>query len=451
MSRRGRRIAAVFARQWAGALPAARFGLAAGPARRRAFARGTRLACEELGPAFVKLGQLASVRPDLFSAETVFELERLQDAIPPVPFEAIRTVLRQEFGREPEEVFATFSETPLASASIAQVHEATLREAVRPVWGPPLEGGAPVAVKVVRPGTAEAIAADLAVARGLVRRFGSVGPAKRADLSSLLDEFGASLGRELDLRNEARVADRFGFDFRDDPKVLVPRVAWPLTTRRVLTAERVDGWRLTELDRARREGVDARELALHGALAFMRQVLVLGRFHADLHPANLLVTPDSRIAYLDFGIVGTLDAEEREAIAQLLAALAYGDPERALAYSGRLGVEVVPAKRDAVLADLDALMRRTLAPGRADVRHFGMGFLGLLGRHGVPIPVGYGLLVKALVTVEGVSRALYPDIDVLETARPYATRLVAQALARPERLAERAPEAFRAALRELAR
>ena len=148
----------------------------------------------------------------------------------------------------------------------------------------------------------------------------------------MLDEFARSLERELDLRVEGRVADRFAFDFRPDPKIVVPRIVWTHAAPRVLTMERMYGWRLSELNEAELAGVDAHGLAVHGATAFMRQVMLYGRYHADLHPSNLFVTPDSRIAYLDFGIVGHLTDAERGDIAQVLAGFVYRDADRALRY-----------------------------------------------------------------------------------------------------------------------
>lgn len=449
MSSRPLQVLRVAARRGSSAAVRCRLGLVSATRRRAAVARELRLACEQLGPAFVKLGQLVSVRPDLFSAETVFEMQKLQDEVEPLDEAVVRRTITSELGASPESLFSSFCADPVASASIAQVHRATLRERYRPVWGDALAAGASVAVKVVRPEAGRTIEADLAVAGrtiGLLKRFGFM---RRVDLSSLLDEFASSLRSELDLRNEGRVADRFSFDFRDDPAVLTPRVVWPLTTRRVLTMEYVEGWRLSELDQAALAGVDARALAIHGATAFMRQVLVHGRFHADLHPANIFVTPDGRIAYLDFGIVGRLTPREREHIAQVLVALAYGDADRALRHSAELGVEVPAESLAAVTHDLSVLIGRTLGGDSVDVRHFGVGFLALLGRHGIGIPVGYGLLVKSLVTVEGVARALYPEIDILDTAKPFATGLVAQAIGRPSVLAQRLPRAIRAALREL--
>jgi ubiquinone biosynthesis protein len=452
VSARSRRIAFVLARHWLAGAWHSRLGLAPAPERRAAFAHQWLLAFQELGPAFIKLGQLVSVRPDEFSRELVAEMQHMQDAVPPIAPERIREVIAAEFGRAPEQLFATFDDEPIASASIAQVHGATLAKDVRPVWGEVMPAGTEVVVKVVRPGAAEAILADMAEARRLVRRAQRLGLLGRADIPRLLDEFEESVRRELDLRVEAHVADRFAFDFREDEKVEVPRVVWRRTTRDVLTMERMTGWRLTELDEATKAGIDAKGLAVYGATAFMRQVMVYGRFHADLHPANLFVTPNNTIAYLDFGIVGHLTKQEMEDVAQVLAALVYRDADRALRYSERLGVRVPPEKVPAVRRELGELLDAQMGKaGSRDFRHFGLGFLALLRRHELDIPTGYGLLVKSLATVEGCARSLYPDIDIIETAQPFVTRLLSSAMGDPQRLEERVPAAVRAALRELVR
>lgn len=450
MSARSRRISLVFARHAWRAAVGARFGLMARSRRREAAAVELRRAFQELGPAWIKLGQLISVRPDVFPSEYVFEMERLRDAVDPLPAEEIRRVIRSDFGRDVEELFAWFEETPVASASIAQVHRARLAKEYRPVVGAALPAGTPLAVKVVRPGAESAILDDIATAMPLAERLGRIPRLRRFNIPGLLREFAASLESECDLRNEAAVADRFSFDFRSDPLVIVPRVVWARTSRRVLTMEYADGWRLSDLDEPARHGIDARGLALHGAEIFMRSVLELGRFHADLHPANVFVTPDGRICYLDFGIVGTTELSQRAAIAQVLAATVYGDAERALRYSAELGLVIPDAEQNRVRGRVAALMADTLAVPPRDVRGFAVGFLRVMNDAGAAVPVGFGLLIKALVTVEGVARAIYPDLDITEAAKPYATRLVAAQLLSPSRLAERGTDAVRAAIRELA-
>ena len=426
-----------------------RFGLVSTATRRAVFATEWRRAFEQLGGAFIKLGQMVSVRPDEFGDELAGEMERLRDQVAPVPFSQLRTVIEESLGAPVESLYASIDETPLASASVAQVHAAVLAAPYRPVWGEELPSGAEVVVKVIRPGAADALRGDIVEARRL-----GASPLMRlllkgVDVGSLLDEFANSVERELDLRVEGRVADRFAFDFRPDPKIVVPRIVWTRTAPRVLTMERMYGWRLSELGEAELAGVDAHGLAVHGATAFMRQVMLYGRYHADLHPSNLFVTPDNRIAYLDFGIVGRLTDAERGDIAQVLAGFVYRDADRALRYSANLGVIVPPDRVDTVRRELGELLDRTMGGGSTDFRHFGFGFLGLLRRNGIAIPGGYGLLVKSLATVEGVARRLYPDIDIMEVARPFVTRMIGDSIGRPEKLQQRIPAVWRAAMREL--
>ena len=451
MAGRGVQIAGVALRRAAAAAAGARFGFSSSSTRRTASAVQLRLAFQELGPAWIKLGQLISVRPDLFPAEWVFEMELLRDSVEPLPASAIRRVIAEDFGCPPERLFASFDDEPVASASIAQVHRAVLAEEYRPVVGKVLAAGTALAVKIVRPGVERCILADVAAARPALEKLARFAALRRFNLPSLLEEFAESLGSECDLRNEARVADRFAFDFRSDPLVFVPRVVWPRTSRRVVTMEFAEGWRLCDLDDAKRRGIDGRALAVHGADVFMRSVLELGRYHADLHPANVFVTPDGRICYLDFGIVGTTVPSQREAIAQVLAATVYGDADRALSYSADLGLVVPESQVATVRSRVGELMTVTLGLPPRDVRGFAIGFLRIMNDAGVEIPVGYGLLIKALVTVEGVARAIYPDIDITEAAKPFATRLIAQQMMSPARLSERLPGAIRAALKELAR
>lgn len=449
MTARSGLVTRTLARHLAVGVIRSHFGLVSVPVRRAVFAREWRRAFEELGGAFIKLGQMVSVRPDEFGGELAGEMERLRDRVAPVPFEDLVPVIESGLGARISESFATIDPVPLATASIAQVHAATLLAACRPVWGEELPAGAQVVVKVIRPGAADALRDDIAEARRLGRSAFVRRALRGVDVAGLLDEFEQSVGRELDLRVEGRVADRFAFDFRHDPQIVVPRIVWARTAPQVLTMERMYGWRLSELDEAELAGVDAHGLAVHGATAFMRQVMLYGRYHADLHPSNLFVTPDGRIAYLDFGIVGHLTDAERGDIAQVLAAFVYRDADRALRYSANLGVVVPPERVVAVRRELGELLDATMGGGSTDFRHFGFGFLGLLRRNGIGIPVGYGLLVKSLATVEGVARRLYPDIDIMEVARPFVTRMIGESIGSPAKLQERLPAAWRAAMREM--
>jgi ubiquinone biosynthesis protein len=368
---------------------------------------------EELGQAFVKLGQFISVRPDVFRPELVFEMSKLQDAVAPDPFGAISGVILAEFGRPPGELFAQFDEEPLASGSVAQVHRARTVD------------GRDVVVKVQRPEAADLLALDLDVAHTVASVARRLGVLEGIDTPALVEEFRASVARELDFRTEASHADRFAFLFRGDPDIRIPEIVWARTSRRVLTMERIDGWPLSDVALAKDAGVDTERLAVAGARAFMQQVLVFGMFHADLHPANLMITREGRIAYLDLGIVGRLSEADRLAVARLLAALTSRDSAGALRAAAGMGVRVPPAELDALALEVSELLDRYLDEGRrVALGEFGRSFLSTLRRHGVVVPSGFGLLVKALVTVEGVSQTLAPEVNIVATARPVASLLV---------------------------
>jgi len=408
-----------------------------------------RLAFEELGPAFIKLGQLISLRPDMFPAEYVFEMESLRDAVPALPYKAIAEVIEKDFGKSPDELFVDFEREPIGSASIAQVHRAKLHEPYTTIFGEELDAGTPLAIKVVRPHTKETIEADLEIAARWVDRLNWFDSLRRFNVGLIVEELSESLQRECDLRNEARISDEFAFEYRAWPRVTTAPMIWPYISPNVLTMGFVEGYHLTEAEQAEAAGVDARYLALHGAEVFMRQVLELGYFHADLHQSNMILTPDSRICYIDFGILGNVAAEHREAITQVLVATVYGDAKRAIKYSAPLGLVITPERQPIVEQKVAELMSRTLGATPRDIRGFAIGFLGIMNDERVSVPRGFGLLIKALVTVEGCAQMVYPDIDVTVAAKPYATKLVARQMMNPARLYQRLPDALDAFLEEL--
>ena len=449
MNARNATIFWVITKHWWRAALKVHLGLVPLSTRREVFARELREAFEELGPAFIKLGQLISIRPDMFAPQYVFEMENLRDAVTPVPFERIRPLIEADFGRRIEELFATFDPDPIGSASIAQVYKAILRDDYLPVIGQNLTAGDTVAVKVIRPGSEQTIQADITAITPWVERLSRLKPLRRFSLSQLLAEFTQSLASECDVRIEGRVSDRFAFDFADDPYVMTPSIVWPLTSKNVLTMQYVEGWPLSQAREAEAAGVDARFLATYGAKVFMKQVMVLGRFHADLHQSNLLLTPQGKICYIDFGIVGEVLDEHKEAISQVLAATVYADAKRAITYSADLGLVVEGDMRDSVITRVSDLMRRTFSSTPRDVRGFAIGFLSIMNEQGVSVPRGFGLLVKALVVVEGCAQMVYHDIDIVDAAKEYTTELVLKHMLRPARLWERMPRAIDAAVAEL--
>jgi ubiquinone biosynthesis protein len=369
---------------------------------------------EDLGPTFVKIGQILSVRPDILPLEYIEELEKLQDKVPPFPFEDVRKLFESELGKSLDEVFSEFEEEPVASASISQVHRALLKDGKR------------VAVKIQRPEAAKIIESDLRL-----MRFVAETAQKRIetiDLGGIWEELATSLRNELDFVVEAKNIEDFRRCFEDDPVICIPEVIWELTSSRVLTMEFIEGVPLSDIQKIRVEysEVDVEGLAVYGARAFMRQVLEFGIFHADLHPANLIITPDGRIAYIDFGMVGRLSQDTRKAIARMLYAQIMKDVDEIIFQAEKLGAKIprgkIPVLRSELRDVLDRYYERTLGEIRIDI--IGKEFVQLLHKNKIRIPRDYALLVKALITVEGVAHTLYPQINVLEVAKPYVTELV---------------------------
>ncbi len=269
-----------------------------------------RLALEELGPTFVKLGQLLSTRSDLLPPAYLVELARLQDALPPVPGQVVRELVEQELGRAPDDVFVHFDSVPLASASIGQAHAATLQDGTEEV------------VKVRRPGAVEQIEVDLEILHNLAaqasRRWKE---AADYDLPGLAQEFARTLRAELDYLAEGRNAERFATNFAGDEGVHIPQVYWETSTSRVLTLERIRGVKVSDLEALDAGGIDRQSLAARAAEVAAQMIFDDGFFHADPHPGNLFIEPDGRIGLIDFGMVGVVDAELRERLAVLLVAL----------------------------------------------------------------------------------------------------------------------------------
>ncbi|HLB24561.1 MAG TPA: AarF/UbiB family protein, partial [Dehalococcoidia bacterium] len=297
--RRYAEVTTALARHGMGAL-ALRLGLerlnparlfAGGAAPSHTTAAHVRLVLEELGTTAIKLGQVLSARPDLLPADYVAELEKLRDRVPPVDAGAIIEIVERELGAPLDSVFATFEREPLAAASIGQVHGATLLDGTR------------VAVKVRKPGVAEAVAIDLAILADLAKRAvrAEIFP-QGYDLEALVDEFGWTLRAELDYVREGHNADRLREILAEDARIIVPRIHWEHTTGAVLCMDRIDGTPISRVDDLRASGIDLPALALANAGMLMKEVFQAGFFHADPHPGNFLVLPDGRTAVLDFGM-----------------------------------------------------------------------------------------------------------------------------------------------------
>lgn len=374
-----------------------------------------RLAMEELGPTFIKLGQLLSTRPDLIPHEYTDEFGKLQDQAAFVPAEQIRAQIALDLKRPVETLFADFSDLPLAAASIAQVHRARLLT------------GEEVAVKVLRPGVEELVATDLDILMGLAHLLERHMPAVAVyEPSTIVKEFRRTLKRELDFTREGHTINRFAANFAGDPTIRFPNIFWTHTGTRVLTLEFIDGIKVSDFEKLELAGYDRKIIARNGAETFLRQVLTHGLFHGDPHPGNIFVLPGNTICMLDFGMVGRLGDELKQYLAELLLGILSRDPDRIISqllYSGELAEEVSmrALKRDLTdfIDDYSEIPLQELNTGRM------LGdFVDILVHYRIKFPADFMLLIKALVTMEGVGRRLDPDFNMIGHLKPFMERLV---------------------------
>ncbi len=374
-----------------------------------------RLALEELGPTFIKLGQLLSTRPDLVPAEIIDELQKLQDHIPGVPFEEIAAAIHAELGKPVEEVFHTFEKSPLATASIAQVHRGTLT------------GGEEIVCKVRRPGIETVIATDMDIMMGLAYLIEKHLPGGDLyDPIGLVKEFRRAINRELDFTSEGRTTDRFHVNFKDDSSVQIPKVYWNYTGKTVLTLEYLDGLKISDLSTLQEQGIDLRLIARNGADNFLKQVFIHGLFHADPHPGNLKVMPDNVIGILDFGMVGRLDEDTKIQLTELLLSILRRDVDNIisqLVYSGDLHDEqnLRGLKRDLTefIDDYYDILLEDLKVGKLLID-----FIDILTEYQIKFPSNLMLLSRALIAMEGLGRQLDPDFNMVEQLKPFAEKIV---------------------------
>jgi ubiquinone biosynthesis protein len=374
-----------------------------------------RLAMEELGPTFIKLGQILSTRPDIVSHEYADEFSKLQDRVPSVPFEKMQEQIRTELGYPLEDLFAEFSPIPIAAASIAQVHRARLKS------------GEEVVVKIRRPGIKQVVETDLDILMGLaylIERHIPTGDL--FDPIRIVKEFRRTIGREMDFAREGHTIDRFAANFAEDSTVYVPKVYWDFTGETVLSMEFIDGIKVSDFKRLAEAGYDLKTIACNGTDAFLKQVLIHGCFHGDPHPGNVFVLENNTICMLDYGMVGRLDETLKFQLVDLLMAVLQRDVQliiSQLLFSGELTEEMKTQdlQRDLseFIDDYYDIPLQEINAGKllAD-------FVEILIEYRIKFPADLMLLAKALVTMEGVGRQLDPDFNMIIHLRPFMEKMV---------------------------
>ena len=378
-------------------------------------ARAVRLreALEELGPVFVKFGQMLSTRPDLLPEDIAEELNRLQDRVPPFPGEQARAVIEAAYGGKLEDYLRAFDSVPVASASVAQVHFAELPD------------GTPVAIKVLRPGVDAVIERDLALLYTLANLAQRYWPeARRLRPKEVVDEYSKTIHAELDLMCEAANASQLRANFVTSDLIYVPRVYWDLTRTTVMVMERVSGIPISNVQALKQAGVDMRRLAHNGVEIFFTQAFRDGFFHADMHPGNIFVAPNGQYRAVDFGIMGTLTDRDKHYLAENFLGFFRRD-YRAIAEAH---VHAGWVASDTRLDEFEAAIRAVCEPIFArPLKDISFGRLLLRLFHtarsfNMEVQPQLVLLQKTLFNIEGLGRRLYPDLDLWQTAKPFLER-----------------------------
>jgi ubiquinone biosynthesis protein len=385
-----------------------------------------RLAVEELGPTFIKLAQVLSTRPDLIPVEFAQELTKLQDQVPAFPFEQANQIIEEELKAPLAEKFPHFEKVPLAAASIAQVHRARLAD------------GREVVVKIQRPGIARLIEVDVEILYHLAtlmeRHIAELGIQRP---TGIVEEFARTLEKEIDFTVEANHLERFARQFRETPGVYIPQVHRPLSTRRVLTMEYIQGVKVSDLAGLEAAGHDRKLLAARGAEIILEQILRFGFFHADPHPGNVFILPGNLICYLDFGMMGSVDRQSREDFADLIFAYLGRDEKKVAHVLLRVMEYDEEPNRRALEKDLADFLEGALYPPlkKAPIASLLKVLLELIHRHRLRIPADIFLMIKALATTEAVGYNLDPDFDLAGKTEPFIRRIVLERL-NPRRLLE---------------
>ncbi|WP_318508976.1 AarF/ABC1/UbiB kinase family protein [Bacillus sp. T3] len=374
-----------------------------------------KLFLQDLGPTFVKIGQVASTRYDLIPAEIIEELEKLQDNAPQFAYETVVETIEQELGHPIHTIFEEFSEIPLAAASIGQVHYGVLKT------------GEKVAVKIQRPNITQMIETDLEILHDIALLAEQrLDWAAHYGVRDIVDEFSRSLREEIDYTVEGRNSDRIAKQFVEEPKVIIPKVYWEYSTKRVLTMEYVEGTKVNEEDKLKQIGIDKKELAKRIIDSLLHQILIDGYFHGDPHPGNILALPNNTIIFLDFGMVGKLTPEMKYHLASLVIALMRKSTDDIIKSITNMGIVPDNINVPSLRGEIEKLNEKyvDVPLSQTSLGQVVNDLFLVAYRHSIRIPSDLTLLGKTLLTMEGIVVKLDPEISILNVAEPFGKRLL---------------------------
>lgn len=394
-------------------------------------AERSRMVLEELGPTFAKLGQVLSTRPDLLPASFIYEFKKLQDHVSPISFDEISDQITISLGKSPDQIFSFFDPRPIASASIGQVHQAILRST-----------NEKVVVKVQRPSIRSIIESDLDILYLLARLIEhSIQETQTYSPTGIIQEFDKAIHRELDYTIEAQNIIRFRHNFEHDRTVYAPRVYRDFSTRNVLVIEFVEGTKISELKNSAEE---KSRIARNGFRSILKQIFIDGFFHGDPHPGNLFVMENLAIAFLDFGMMGRLDQEMKDELADLLIAVINQDVKQIAEILANIGTQTEKINMRVFRNDVSDILDRYYGVPlhQIELGKVTREMMEVALKHHVKIPPDYTLMIKALLTIESIGKQLDPNLNAIEEARPMVTRILRERW-NPQRMASQSLTTFK--------
>lgn len=376
-----------------------------------------RKVCEELGPTFVKFGQIISNRPDLLPDDLINELKKLQDSVPPFPYKQVEEILHKEFGKPVEKLYASFDPTPIASASMAQVHKAVMHD------------GTIVAVKVQRPGIKVMISQDILIMRDIAKMLARRIPSlKQFDAEGLVEAFADSIQKELDFIHESWNLQRFRHQFREDPEVYVPNYYKELSSGKVITQDFIFGVKISDIEKIKAQNLDPKILAKRTLSSFYRQLFDYGFFHADPHAGNIIAQENNIVAYLDFGMMGSIMKRDMENLGNLILAIEEKNVKRIIRYIHFLGdISIINDSRQLEFDVHEFVGKYSAAQSEKyqdNISDILLELKDIIIKHNLKVPAHFFLLTRAMVSAEGIVRQLDPELSLTDEIRPYIISMI---------------------------